>query len=212
MKKFSMSALAKFMTSSATTANSLVRRAKYPNENEAKAVLTYYRDARRAVARLHGCGREPAWLAAQATMLDKQAESEVARRRTRLRTNASAVRAYARHFGHRNFGVLDIVRLGFEIDDVRVTATPDLFVVDQGRRTIVKLDFGVQEPKPETVAIITQTLFEAARSAGLRVAAKDVRYFDVRRGREYRGARLGSRRAKDIRSACVQISALWGRI
>jgi hypothetical protein len=77
---------------------------------------------------------------------------------------------------------------------------------------IIKLEFSARATNPKVFEIMSQCMFEAARLAGMPVSSKDVLVYDVPRGQVYRGARFGSRTAKDIEAACEVISAVWERI
>ena len=212
MKKLSLKGLADFMTASHTRQRSILRTYKYPEQEEARAKITYYREARDRVAAFHSTKRPRSWLLAEALNIDSLAAMSIGRTSTRLSHNARALRAYAKHFASRAFDLLDDLTLTLQYDDVVVTVHPDLHVAEDGQQKLVKLEFNVDEPSDEFIRILTQAMFEAAQGGKLGLSSSSILLFDVPRGAEYRGARLGARMRREIESACGNISAIWDRI
>ena len=132
--------------------------------------------------------------------------------RSRLNNNARAVRQYAENFGARKFTILDDLKLSLIFGNVRVTVMPDLHVREASKERIVKLGFSRTEPDGEVVRIISQSMFEAYRTAEGAITSSNVLYLDVARGIEHRGARVGARLMTDIKAACENIEALWNTI
>jgi hypothetical protein len=211
-KKISVKGLSDFMTASATRQRTVLRQFKYPLEDEAQAKIVYYREARDRVAVFHKGGRGREWLIQQVGNLDTLASLSTGKTKTRLRHNARALRAYAQHFSERNFEILSDLQLNLRFGDVLVTVVPDLHVREAGREKIVKLEFAVNEPDQRAVQVISQAMFEASQQGNLGLPASCVLYLDVPRGREHRGARLGSRMRSEIESTCLSISAIWDRL
>lgn len=210
MKKLSLKGLADYMTASATRQRSILRTYKYPDEDEARAKILYYREARERIAAYHFSGnQDPQWLVDQARNLDTLAKYSLRRRRARLEHNAYGVRQYARHFAERRFKVLAEFSRDLRFDDVFVSVYPDLHVIEDGTEKLIKLEFTKEEPSPDLVKIITQCMFEAARDAGCGIAAASVLLLDVPRAKSHRGARMGARMARNIEATCKNISAIW---
>ena len=212
MKKISLKGLAGFMTAGHARQRSILRTFKYPQDEEARAKITYYREARDRVAAYHKAVRDAPWLLAEAHYLDGLAALSVGRTATRLAHNARALRAYARHFSGRGFQVLQEVTLQLQYEDVLVSVHPDLHIREGKQEKIVKLEFVVEEPSDEFIKIVTQAMFEAAQSARMRLPPSAVLLFDVPRGTAHKGARLGARMRRELEAACENISAIWDKI
>lgn len=212
-KKISMAGLADFMTASPLRQRSIVHTFKYPKEDESRAKILYYREARDRVAAYHG-GRHPEqWLRTQASTLETLAmSSPKGRSRTRLRHNARGLEQYAEHFAGRSFEVQKDLRLAMQIADVKVTVSPDLHVLDGTSPKMIKLNFGMEEPSASEINIVRQTMLEAAEAKGLGLSSAQVLLFDVPRGKVYKGARFGTRTRANIEAACQNISAIWDTI
>jgi len=212
MIKLSLKGFASFMTASATRKRSILSDYKYPEEDKAQAKIFYYREARDRISAFHHAKRDRNWLIAESHHLQAIAGDSSEGREKRLKNNAIALRAYAKYFGHRNFEILESIKLKLIFDDVTISVYPDLHVIERGREKIVKLEFSVNQPSEDMIKIISQIMFEAANQAEKGLTASGVLYLDVRRGKEHRGARLGSRIKRDIQSTCLNISGIWDTV
>lgn len=212
-KQVSLTGLADFMTASAVRQRTIVKQYKYPDDDEARAKVLYYREARDRIAMYHRSPRAPAWLHAQATELQQLARrSPKGRSRVRLEHNARGVTAYAEHFSSKKYSVQRNLRLELRYGDVRVSVVPDLYVIDGPKPKLIKLEFGVEPPTADEVRIISQGLFEAAVAAHLDVGSAQVLYVDVPRGIEHKGARAGARMQRNIEASCHNFSAIWDTV
>lgn len=212
MKQLSLKGLADFMTASATKQRSILRDHKYPSEDEARAKILYYREARDRIAAYHAGNRERQWLDEQSAEFAQLSASSSGGRRVRLSHNARALRQYAEYFSDRRYQVLRDINFELIFLDVRITVFPDLHVRVGDRELFLKLEFSTVQPEERVVKIISQCLFEAARARLPELPSTAVQYLDVPRGDSYRGARLGARLRRDIESTCQNISAIWDSI
>ena len=172
-------------------------------------MAVYYREARDFITAFHRGGHPPDWLVARAERLSELAKGLKGTPRTRLRNNERAVRAYAKTCGSKTLEVVGTTRLDLGYGRVRVSVVPDLYVRENGSERLLKLDFAVPVPDPDIVKIVTQAIFEASASAGMKIVAKHCAYLHVETGKEYGGARMGARLAKDIEAACQNLAAIW---
>ncbi len=212
MKKISLKGLASYMTESEARRRKTLHGFKYPDESGAFAKTIYYRAARDRIVAYHSGENDEEWLTEEVGNLRKLALSSEGARKTRLSNNARALRQYAKHFANKDYEVLGELSMGLEYRDVTVTVYPDLYIKEKGREKIIKLAFSSKEPEAEFIKIISQSLFEAAGQEGLGLKAGDVIFCDVPRGKMYKGAKMGSRMATNIKAACENISAIWETI
>ncbi len=212
MKKLSVKGLADYMTASAVKQRSILRQHKYEEDDEGRARILYYRDARDRIAAFHRGGHPTTWLVDQAAGLSALAALSEGRTRSRLQHNARGLRAYATGFGSRSFEVMrdDTYRLNY--GDVVITVRPDLHVRERGAEKLVKLDFSREPPPDPLIGIICQLMFEAASVAGLGLRSSGILLLDVARAVEHRGARAGSRMRREVEAACANISAIWDSV
>jgi hypothetical protein len=99
---------------------------------------------------------------------------------------------------------------GFE--QVEVSATPDLYVEEEGVKKLIKLDFNQQRPRPGAIEIILKVMYEAAAANHLGVKPKDVVYLDVSRNEQYTGAKLNKSLKKEIDANLSIIQDMWPNI
>lgn len=212
MKKISLKGFAQIMLAAPARQRTLLRYHKYPSEDEPRARILYYRDARDRISGYHALDHDPEWLVRQARALEQLAKASAGQRKTRLNHNGRGLRDYQKHFAQRKFEILDDLLLTLEFGDVRITVRPDLHLKERNKEKIIKLEFGVNKPSADEIRIISQAMYEAAEQAGMKITSASVLYFDVPRGAQHRGARLGSRRKADIEATCQMIDAIWDDI
>lgn len=209
MKKVSLKGLADFMTASELRRRKILKQYKYPEEDESRAKILYYRDARDRIAAYHQSSHPASWLGEQVLLLAALAAGSPDRTRARLQHNARGLRAYALHFSRRRFEILPDITHHLTHGDVTVTIRPDLHIRESGKEKLVKLEFGVKNPPDRLLNIIAQCMFEAAAAAGMGLPSASVICLDVPRGQEVRGARVGSRMRAEVAAACANISSIW---
>ncbi len=208
MVKLGLKGLAQFMTATATRQRKVLKDHKHPAP-EGYAQAGYYRDARSAIAKYHKNGHAKPWLLHKAVSIDLKATMATGRRKIRLKNNASALRAYAKHFSDRKFTVLSKLKLRLSINGVDIPCDPDLNVKEKGRNRLIRLEFAKPEPDKKIFKIMNQCIHDAAIASGIRIKSSQVECLDIRRGNIHRGARKGSRLANEIVNACKNIAAIW---
>lgn len=210
--KISLTGLVDYMTGSPTEQRRLLEQYKYPKDDEPRAKILYYREAKERVQGFHRASREPEWLIQQADALETLAQVSTGRGKTRLKHNARTLLDYHKHFSGREFEVLEGLKLSLEFGKVIVSVVPDLHVRERGKEKIIKLHLGVEGIDEEQVHIYSQAMFEASQVADLKLPSSGILVFDLSTGAEHKGARLGSRMRKHLESACLNIAAIWESI
>jgi hypothetical protein len=212
MIKLSVKGLADFMTANAARQRRILREHKFPRLDEARAKIVYYREARDHIAAYHRRGHRPEWMAAKADDLLQLAAADRSVTGQRLRHNARALIHYEAHFARRGFAVQPDLRLSLQLGVVRVSVVPDLHVVEKRKEKIIKLEFGVNPPTRDSVRIISQVMYEAARGHIPHLTNRSILFLDVPRGNEHHGARAGARTLGEIEAACQNIQGIWPTI
>lgn len=209
-KKLSLRGLAKYMTAGEHAKRKILREFKYPNEAGAAAMRHYYVPATDAILLHHAGKKGEDWLQQNWSRFEADAAATTKDgERRKLRSNATALRHYAKHFADRKY---EKAKRGptwrLEFGDVIVSVRPDLHVVEKGTEKVIRLGF--PDLEGDAVKIMAQGLLEAAsRSLGL--GSSQVLYFDVPNGTVAKG-RAGARLRNDIEAACATISTLWDSI
>lgn len=212
MIKITAKGLAKFMTNNAAGQRAVLRDFKFPRSPEARAQTVYYSEARRAIRQYHEDDNNAATQSKVVADLSTKLTQANGPARARLGHNLRALQGYFRVFGSNEFRILNSPLLRYVHGNVAVNAYPDLFVVEDGRETLIKIDLSAEPTHENLIRIILQVMYEASVAAGLKVLPRDVVYLDLSRGIEHRGARVRTRLSREIHAACENISALWDGI
>lgn len=200
------------MSASAVKQRSIIRQYKYPTQEEAHAKIIYYRESRDIIKAFHAARHPIEFLRDQSERLLRLALGNTGTTKTRLRNNSRALMQYADFFGEKEYEILGDVGYRLNFADVTITVYPDLHVLENGIEKIIKLDFDAKEPDKDFVMIMSQCLYEGAKSAGQDLKSSCVLYADVPRGRLHKGARAGSRTLRNIEATCQTIADIWDRI
>ncbi|MFC6647321.1 hypothetical protein ACFQBQ_17440 [Granulicella cerasi] len=212
--RISVNGLAEFMKAGASRQRAMLRNYKFQFDanGHKRPQIVRYSEARAAIKKFHESGNDMGLLISAAVKLQKKEAAEPDRDSSRLRDNIRAIESYATHFGNSKFQIIDSPKPVYTHGTVDVTATPDLYVDDQGTPKIVKLHFSRTEPDQDHINIVLKVMHEAVTSCGINVHPRDVIYLDIARNRHYTGAKLNKRLKSDIDAACDTIADIWPKI
>ena len=211
MIKLSLKGFAKYMVANSAQQRKILKDYKYPDP-EGQAMATYYREARDFIQNYHRNNHHPEWLLEKGQNLAVAAISASGGTKARLQNNARAVRQYAKNFSYRKFEILPDETFTLSFQNIQVTVSPDLHVMEKNKEEIIKIEFARNEPDPKLVRIICQAMFEAQQSARKGLSSASICFLDVPRGKEHKGARLGSRLLSEMDAACKNIASIWDGI
>jgi len=212
--QISVSGLARFMKASSAAQRTLLRNQKFPftSDGKKRPQIVRYSEARSAIRKYHESGNDITVLLNAIEALVKKENEHPEKDSSRIRDNVRALKTYMAHFSKRNFTVLDNPKPKYSHGDVVVSAAPDLFVDESGKKKLIKLDFNALKPDEEVVQIILKVMHEASVSSELGVQPKDVVYLDVSRQTQHNGEKLNKRLKREIDAACETIADIWPRI
>jgi len=212
--RITVKVLADYMLSSALRQRTLVRDSKFPKlkDGKPKPQIVRYSETRAAIRDYHESGNDIAVLLTAVERLTKKRAEHPEKDSGRIDDNVRAIKAYIAHFSKNKFTVLKTPRPIYFYEQVEVSATPDLYVEENGTRKLIKLDFNQQKPKDDAVKIMLKVMYEAAASAQLGVKPKDVVYLDVSRKEQHTGAKLNTSLKKQIDAALATIQDMWVNI
>lgn len=211
MIKLTLKGFAKFMVGHAAQQRKILYDYKYP-EVEGYAQASYYRDAREIIEGYHSGDYQVDWLYEKAIHLQTQAEMIGGAPKKRYLHNARAILCYAKYFTKTKLKTLPKKHLTLDVEGVKISVTPDLYVKNGNGEKLIKLELVKDPPTKKIISIISQILFEAQSQTGMGLRSSSVLYYDVLRGKIYKGARMGSRIRREIEAACKNIAAMWDGI
>ena len=212
--KISVKILADFMLATSLRQRSIVRDAKFPKfkDGKPKPQIVRYSEARAAIRDYHEAGNDLNVFSKAVDRLIKKKAEYPEKDITRIEDNIRAIKAYLTHFSKREFSVLPTPKPVYEIGEMQVFATPDLFVEENGVKRLVKFDFSQQKPRKEIVKIILKVMHEAASQQNLAVKPKDVLYLDVSHQTCFTGEKLNKKLKKEVDAAIATMQDMWGNI
>lgn len=212
--RISVKILADFMLASPARQRSIIRDSKFPKLRDGKPrpQIVRYSETRAAIRDFHESGNDITVLLRAVERLSNKKINNPDKDASRIDDNIRAINAYAKYYSKTPFTVLPTPRPIYRFGQVEVSATPDLFIQENGTKKLIKLDFNQGKPRKEAVDIIMKVMAEAAAQAELGVRPKDVVYLDVSRREQYNGKKLNTGLKKNIDAALATIQDMWGSI
>jgi hypothetical protein len=212
--KISVKVLADFMLAGDARRRAIIRDSKYPRlkDGKPKPQIVRYGEVRSAIREYHRSGNDINVLITEIEKLTKRKAEHPEKDASRIDDNIRAIKAYMAHFSKNEFSVLTTPKPIYQFGEVKVSATPDLCVEENGAKKLIKLDFNQQKPKAGSIEIILKVMYEAAFTGQLGVRPRDVVYLDVSRQEHYNGAKLNEKLKKDVDAALATIQDMWTNI
>lgn len=212
--RISVKVLADFMLASDARRRSIIRDSKFPKlkDGKPKPQIVRYSEARAAIRDYHGSRNDINILLTEVEKLIKKKAEHPEKDPARIDDNIRAIKAYIAHFSKNAFVVLTTPRPVYGSGGVEVSATPDLYVEENGVKRLIKLDFNQQKPRERAIEIILKVMHEAASLQQLGIKPRDVLYLDVSRRTRHTGAKLNKSLTKDIDAALATIQDMWANI
>lgn len=210
----SVNGLAKFMTSSESTRRRILRDYKFPfnKDGSKKPQIVRYSEARAVIRDYHESGNNAATIVTAIEKLMEKRQKNPDKDASRINDNIRALETYLKYFSHRAFQVLPTPKPTYIHGEVVVSASPDLYVDEGGKKKLIKLDFSEKKPDEQTVEILLKVMHEAAFMSKVPVFPADVIYLDVARQAQHNGKKLNKQLKKNIDAACETIQDIWPKL
>lgn len=210
----SVNGLAKFMTSSEAARRTILRDYKFPfnKDGSKKPQIVRYSEARAVIRDYHESANNAATIVTAIEKLIGKKQKNPDKDAARIDDNIRALQTYLEHFSNRKFTVLETPKPKYIHGEVSVSAYPDLYVDEEGKKKLIKLDFSEKVPDEDSVGIMLKVMHEAAYNANLPVHPADVIYLDITRHTQYTGKKLNKQLKKNIDAACETIADIWPKL
>jgi len=181
--RISVSGMAEFVTSPGRSTKSLLHPYKFNKRGEGFVRSRYYQLAIAAIRAYHAAGNDIAVFEKNIHELQARAEATTKPwERPKLANNIRAIEAYRRVYGNRHFTICPNHRLEYRINEIIVTARPDLWVQENDTQVLLKI--GLAKKRPAYVDILLTIIRKAAVNSGYRIRSKNIVYLDVSTGKE----------------------------
>ena len=184
--KISATGVAEFITANPSGRASKLKPYKFNKRGEGFGRSSYYQGAINCIKRYHRAERDTDVIKRAVAELTAIANDKSVARlaRTRAERNIGAILAYKQIYGKRNFEILTNHRLSFTTKTLRVTASPDLWVREEGNEVLVKIGAARHRHPDEFVELLLHLIRKAAIASGYKVRARNVVYLDISAGNE----------------------------
>jgi hypothetical protein len=150
--------------------------------------VLYYARAIRIIRIYHARGNDRTYLQGELRSLEAKLEQATSpQARASLRNNIRAIRGYLDVYGQRKRIVVPRPRIYYSHGRVRLSASPDLAVKEDGKLKLVKLGVTKDGDNPEVIRIMLRVIYQAAKTQ-FQVEPGDVVYFDIARAARIRGS------------------------
>ena len=210
MKTIPISAkgFAEFVLAGPSKKATIVRNILKPKSKDAQVVVLYYARAIRIIRLYHTKGNDREYLKHEIHGLEKRLEAATTpQARASLTNNLRAIRSYMDIYGRRKRKIVPRPRIYYKHRNVRLSASPDLAVEEDGRLKLVKLGITKEGDNPELVRIMLRVMYQAA-NAEYEVQPHDVVYFDVTNAVRRRGSTEDSDLATTIENGCETLAGM----
>jgi len=184
----SAKAFAQFIVGGPSKKSTIVRNILKPKSKEAVAITHYYSEAISVIRIFHAKENSRSYLReAREKLGEKVEKAPNAQVRAKARNNLRAIDAYMGVYGSRKRKILPRPRIYYRSGHVRISASPDLAVQEDGRLRLVKLGVKKEGDNPEVIRIMLRVIYQAGQPS-LKIEPHDVVYFDITDGARIRGS------------------------
>jgi hypothetical protein len=200
--RISAKGFAEFVLAGPSKKARIVRNILKPKSKEAQAIVLYYAKAIRIIRLYHARDNDREYLTREIRALEKKLESATTpQAKASLRNNLRAIRSYMDIYGQRKRITVPRPRIYYTHGSVRLSASPDIAIQEDGRLKLVKLGVTKDGDNPEVIRIMLRVIYQAA-SIQYQVEPRDVVYFDIANAARLRGSRGDSDLASTIDNGC----------
>jgi len=199
---------AEFVLASPSKKAQIIRNILKPKSKEAQIIVLYYSRAIRVIRLYHAKGNDRHYLQEELHSLeDKMQKATSPQARASLRNNIRAIRGYIAIYGNRKRKVVPRPRIYFSSGRVRLSASPDLAVEEDGKIKLVKLGITKNGDNPEVVRIMLRVIYQAAMTK-LKLDPRDVVYFDVANAARIRSSSDDADLETTIENGCETLAGM----
>ncbi|HEX4321521.1 MAG TPA: hypothetical protein VHZ52_11495 [Acidobacteriaceae bacterium] len=206
--KVSAKALAEFAVGGPSKKAQVVRTITRPESAEAKVITHYYSKAVNVIRVYHSRDNDPVYLATQLDILENDLlEATTPQSRANIRNNIRVIETYMELYGDLKRQIIARPRISFRTDEVRVSASPDMAIIEAGKTVLVKLGPNKKPLDPDAVRIILRLIYQAAADT-FQISPQDIVYLDIKNSASILGGDEDSMLASTIDNACHSLALM----
>jgi len=199
---------AEFVLAGPSKKATIVRNILKPKSTEAQVIALYYSRAIRVIRLYHAKNNDRAYLLTELETLEAKLEKATTpQTRASLRNNLRAIRGYIEIYGNRKRKIVPRPRIYYSNGSVRLSASPDLAIEENGKMKLVKLGITKHGDNPEVVRIMLRVIYQAATTR-FQIEPRDVVYFDVANAARMHGSDEDADLATTIDNGCETLAGM----
>lgn len=170
--------------------------------------MRYYSRAVQIIRSYHDGNNDHSFLSDEIKGLQKKMQgAESNQARTKLANNMRAIETYMQLYGDRKWRIVTCPRIFHSSNSVRISATPDLAIMEGKRLRLVKLGVRKESEDPEVVRLMLRVIYQAA-SEKTEISPQDVLFFDISKRETLRGDRDDVALAQTIEAGCNRLQQM----
>jgi hypothetical protein len=212
--KISATGVAECIIANPSSRQSKLRPYKFNKRGEGFGRSSYYQAAINCIKKYHRAGRDEnvikQTISELTAFLNDQSLAKLVQ--IKAQRNIDAILAYKVIYGRRQFQILRNHRLSYVTRRLRITASPDLWVKENGHEVLLKIGAARHRNPDEFVELLLHLVRKAAVSSGYKVRAKNVVYLDISLGQERVAQKPLSFYNKALDWAAKEIATEWNRL
>lgn len=206
--QLSAKAFAEFIVAGPGERAKIVWNMQHPKSVEVRVITQYYSTAIKTIRIYHSTGNDLGYLAQQFQAFEDAFDAATTTQaRARLKNNLRALRAYIDLYGSRQRVITPRPRIYHESGTVRISASPDFAVEENGKIKLVKLGITKKKDNPEVIRILLRVMYQAAKG-NVAVEPEDILYFDVSNGARLRGSQEDADLKSIIENGCETLAKM----
>ena len=198
----SAKAFAEFVVGGPSKKSQIVRNILKPKSKEAQIIAHYYAPAVNIIRVYHAKGNDGDYLKDALHNLEMKREKATSKQtRAKIANNIRAITGYVDLYGTKKRKVVPRPRIYYTSGQVRLSASPDLAVEENGGIKLLKLGVTKDGDKPEVVRIMLRVIYQAAKTR-FKLASQDVVYLDIANGERTHSSHEDAGLAATIDNGC----------
>jgi len=128
-----------------------------------------------------------------------------------MENNIRAITGYVDLYGTKKRKVVARPRIYYTCGNVRLSASPDLAVEENGGLKLLKLGVTKDGDRPEVVRIMLRIIYQAATTR-FKIESRDVVYLDITKGNRTHGSPEDADLATTIDGGCNTLAEMWLKV
>ena len=206
--RVSAKALAEFAVGSPSIKAHVVRAITRPLSAESKVITHYYAKAVNIIRVYHAKDNDQIYLATALDILEnKLLEATTPQTRANVRNNIRVIETYMDLYGDLKRQIIARPRIAFRTDEVRVSASPDMAIIEGDRTVLLKLGPNKKSLSPDAVRLVLRLIFLAATEK-FQITPQDIVYLDIKNSASVLGSGEDANLAGTIENACQTLASM----